>query len=126
MKVLKCFQTPVILTIVAIGLSFFIQSCSKESIDMVDCTGLTPTYTSEVKAILDASCAKSGCHDAPTAQNGVNLSTYSSASAISKQDRFLGVIQHKKGYPEMPFGGPKLPEATIEILTCWVQNGSPE
>ncbi len=93
---------------------------------MVDCTGLTPTYTASVKLILDTSCAVVGCHDAITSQNGINLSTYASAKAISSENRFLGAIQHKSGFEPMPFGGAKLPEATIEILTCWVQNGSPE
>lgn len=106
---------------------FILLSCKKDDpIDTVDCTGLTPTYTTDVKAILDASCAKSGCHNAATQQSGVDLSNYASASEISMQERFLGVIQHKSGFPEMPDDGPKLPDATIEILTCWVQNGSVE
>lgn len=93
---------------------------------MFDCNGITPTYTTNVKPILDNSCAKSGCHDAITVQNGVNLSTYSSASAVSQQERFLGVIHHRDGFPPMPFDGPKLPQAQLQILSCWVQNGSPQ
>ena len=49
---------------------------------MFDCGGVAPTYNSDVKPILNASCAKSGCHDAITVQSGVNLSTYAGASAI--------------------------------------------
>jgi hypothetical protein len=101
-------------------------SCGKEDPDPVECSGLNPTYTADIKPILDASCAKSGCHDAVTAQNGVNLSTYATASAISQEERFLGVIQHKAGFPPMPFDGGKLPDGQIELLTCWVQDGSPE
>ncbi len=103
-----------------------LASCGKDPADMSDCSGQSPTYTAEIKPILDASCAKSGCHDATTAQNGVNLSTYASASAVSQQSRFLGVIQHKAGFPPMPKDGSKLPNSQIELLTCWVQNGSPQ
>jgi hypothetical protein len=110
----------------ALCCTLLLLSCSKDKIDMVECSGPTPTYSIEIKAILDASCAKSGCHDAITSQNGVNLSTYATASAISKEARFLGVIQHKQGFPAMPFDGPKLPNATVNLLTCWVQGGSPQ
>ncbi len=103
-----------------------LESCGNENPDMFDCSGTSPTYTVQIKPILDSSCAKSGCHDATTAQNGVNLSSYASASTISQQDRFLGVIQHRAGFPQMPDDGPKLPDAQIELLSCWVEHGSPE
>ena len=106
--------------------AMYIAACGDNSGNMFDCSGPTPTYTADIKPILDVSCAKSGCHDAITSQNGVNLSTYASASAISQQEIFLGVIQHKEGFPQMPFDGPKLPDAQIELLTCWAENGAPE
>ena len=103
-----------------------LASCDKSSDNMNDCGGTTPTYTADIKPILDASCAKSGCHDAITMQNGVNLSTYATASVISQQERFLGVIEHRAGFPQMPFDGPKLPDHQIQLLNCWVEAGSPE
>lgn len=93
---------------------------------MNDCAGTSPTYTADIRPILDASCAKSGCHDAITVQNGVNLSTYATARDISQQERFLGVIEHRAGFPQMPFDGPKLPDHQIQLLNCWVEAGSPE
>lgn len=112
--------------VAGMGLFLTLASCNKDDDDPVDCTGITPTYTGEVKAILDASCALSGCHDAVTAQSGVNLSTYAAASAISQETRFVAVIQHRNGFTPMPFGGSKLPEETIQTLVCWVENGSPQ
>ena len=103
-----------------------LTSCGNGDDDMFECDGITPTYNTNVKPILDASCAKSGCHDAITVQNGVNFSTYATASIVSQQERFLGVIHHRNGFPEMPFDGPKLPNDQLQILSCWVQNGSPE
>jgi hypothetical protein len=93
---------------------------------MVDCGGITPTYTADIRDILDANCALSGCHDATTQQEGKNLSTYAGAFAASGSEDFLGAIQHKSGFVPMPYQSPKLPESQIELLTCWVQNGRPE
>jgi hypothetical protein len=105
---------------------FFLLSCSKEDIDMVDCMGLVPTYNLDVKAILDNSCATVGCHNSTTKENGIDLSTYASVRVVSSQDRFLGAIQHKRGYTAMPYKLPELNSDQVELLTCWVQNGSPE
>ena len=115
-------------TVFVIAISIFLMNtgCDNGSDDPLDCTGLSPGYTADIKPILDASCAKSGCHDAITAQNGVNLSTYLTASVISQQERFLGVINHRPGFPAMPFNEEKLPNHHIQLLTCWVENGSPE
>jgi hypothetical protein len=126
MKKPSLFSYNIRKTSVVVVFGLLVLACGKEDPDMFECSGATPTYDIEVKPILDASCAKVGCHDAITVQNGVNLSTYATASVISQEDRFLGVIQHKSGFPAMPFDGPKLPDATIEILTCWVQGGSPQ
>ncbi len=93
---------------------------------MFECIGFEPTYTADIKPILDGSCAISGCHNASSAQNGIVLSAYASAAAESLNDRFLGSIQHKKGYIAMPKDAAQLSQSDIELLTCWVQNGSPE
>ncbi len=102
------------------------SSCGKDAIDMVECTGLTPTYTADIKPILDASCAKSGCHDSITKQKGFDFSSYATAMPISQGDSFLGAIQRKDGFRPMPDDGPQLSADKIELLTCWVQSGSPQ
>lgn len=102
-------------------------ACNKDQTpDTVDCTGITPTYTSDIKAILDVSCAKSGCHDTEYHENGYDLSTYATAKPVSQNDRFLGAIQHKNGFTPMPENSGKLSQENIDLITCWVQNGSPE
>ena len=101
-------------------------SCGKEAIDMFDCAGFQPTYTADVKPILDNTCGQSGCHNASSAMAGIVLTNYASASSASKSDRFLGAIQHKRGFEPMPQDAPKLSNDLVELLTCWVQGGSPE
>ena len=114
------------LTVLVVICSVMWWSCGKESVDMIDCTGLTPTYTSDIKEILDSSCAKSGCHDPVTKSNGYDFRTYNTAMPISQGANFLGAIQHKSGFIPMPMDGPKLSDSKVQLLTCWVQNGSPQ
>lgn len=116
------------LQLLAVCLLFSLLSCSgnQDQISTADCTGVTPTYTADIKYILNASCAKSGCHDAYYPQRGIDLSSYGTASDASHGNNFLGCIQHVKGYNPMPQDGPKLSADKIQLLTCWVQNGSPE
>lgn len=113
------------LAIVLFGLLALTQ-CKKETIDAYDCTGVAPTYTTDVKSILDASCATSGCHNASSAKGGYNLSTYQGAQQAAGKEAFLGSIQHKSGFSKMPRGGSKLAETNIKLISCWVQNGMPE
>lgn len=104
-----------------------VASCKDdETPDTVDCTGLTPTYNNDIKAILDASCTSSGCHNSVDLANNYDFSTYATASAISQGNRFLGAINHQSGFMPMPQNAPKLSNENIELLTCWVENGSPQ
>lgn len=100
--------------------------CAKEEVDIVDCNGVTATYTSNVKAILDASCATSGCHNASSKKAGYDLSNYDNAKAGAQKEAFLGSIQHKSGYSKMPRRASKLSDADIKSISCWVQNGMPK
>ena len=100
-----------------------IFACAKEeAVTTTDCSGVAATYTANVKAILDANCATSGCHSASSKQDGIDLSTYAAAKSVAGQAKFLGSIQQLSGYDAMPKGG-KLSTDQIKTLTCWVQNG---
>jgi len=105
-----------------------IASAGCQHATVYDCTGVTPTYTANVKPILDSYCAMPGmgCHSASKAASGINLGTYAGASAESGKKNFLGSIEHLTLYSNMPKGGVKMPDAQIHILSCWVENGSPE
>jgi hypothetical protein len=99
-----------------------LTACKKEAVT-IDCTNVTPTYSQQVQTILNNSCALSGCHNASTAESGVDLSTYAAAKAVGG-DRISGTIQGS-GYPIMPPTG-SLSDASIQQLYCWVQNGMPQ
>lgn len=109
-----------------LGLGSLLLSCGKEEIETFDCTGLTPTYTEDIKSIIDANCATSGCHNASTQANGINLSTYALVVSESNKARFLGAIQQVSGYDPMPKDRAKLSDANIQLISCWLENGQPE
>ncbi len=99
-----------------------ISSC--KHVVQYDCTGATPTYTANVKPILDATCALSNCHSGHG--EVFDLSTYASASSASKKKSFMGSIQHMPFYEKMPRNADRLTDSQIHVLFCWCQNGSPE
>ncbi len=110
-------------------LPIFLFSCEKDEVEepqTYDCTGLTPTYTAEIKPIIDTNCATSGCHDSSSQAGGINLSTYALTSSESNNARFLGSIQRLSAYSSMPRNSAKLSDTTIQLIYCWVENGQPE
>ena len=102
-------------------------ACDKEGDPIVtpgECDNTNYTYTSDTKAIFDGSCAISGCHDAATKSGGNDLTTYAGVIAAGT-GRIVKAIEHTGPIP-MPYLQPKLPEATIAKIRCWVSKGSPE
>jgi mono/diheme cytochrome c family protein len=79
-------------------------------------SGSTPTYTAQVKAILDASCV--ACHTGTGAPQGIRLDTYATASANAA--KALSAMQGGR----MPANNP-LPAATIQVVADWVAGGTP-
>jgi hypothetical protein len=111
------------------GLIVF-HSCKKDTTDYASqatCTGTTPTYTNDVAAILNTRCALGGCHNASSAEAGINLSTYASASSqFLNNDDNLTAIHHGSGVKAMPDGEPQMAADIINKLDCWVKNGCPQ
>ena len=92
-----------------VATTLFVIGCAKGEIEMLDCSNDAPTYTDDVKSILDASCGVSGCHDADRQARGLDFTDYSTsvASVEKDADEFLGSIQHIDGFSTMPRGGSK-------------------
>ena len=106
---------------------FFLIACTKQTNPQTyDCTGTSPTYTTDIKPIFDANCAASGCHSNSSRSSGFDLSAYAGSKAASSSDKLLGSIQHLSGYTSMPQNAAKLSDAQIKLISCWVQNGAPQ
>lgn len=113
--------------LIGILLTIGVYSCKKEQNPTTfDCSGYSPTYTSEIKSILDTHCAFSGCHNASSKADGKDYSTYAAAKSNAAGNNFLGSIQHLSGYDPMPRNAAKLSDSQIRALSCWKQNGLPE
>ena len=92
-------------------------SCASDSES--DLTESTPsnneiTYSNTIAAIVNQSCATTGCHDATTKQNGVDLSTFELART-SFMDR--GWARTEAG--TMPPSG-ALPANTKAKIKEWI------
>lgn len=113
--------------IITIFIILFAIACKKTAdtnyADEAKCNS-TPTYTTDIAPILNASCAIGGCHNASTKQKGIDLSNYNVAkNEFTKSNTALASVHHASGVDAMPDGQTKLPDATINKLDCWVKNG---
>jgi hypothetical protein len=95
-------------------------------ISAADCTGSTPTYTADVKPILDTKCANSGCHSAVSPAHALDLSTYATTKAQFNVHTILCSINQDGTCGKMPNNGTKLAAADIKKITCWAKNNFPQ
>jgi hypothetical protein len=113
-------------TFIAI-LSVSIFACKKKAAPTTySCVGIAPTYTANIKPIIDASCAFSGCHNAASKASGIDLSTYDMVKTHSMHNTFMGSMQHLSGYDAMPKGTNKLADSILQKMSCWIANGTPQ
>jgi hypothetical protein len=119
-------KTKIIVLSVFISIVCLIACTKKSDVQTFDCTGITPTYTANIKSIIDANCATSGCHNASSQADGIDLSTFALVKSHTGHNAFLGSIQHVSGYEAMPKGGSKLSDADVKLISCWVQSGAPQ
>ena len=105
---------------------------------------LAPTLASIQVNVFSVNCALAGCHGGATVQQGLSLDPGFSAGNLidvaSPQNATLirvipgnadgsFLIQKIEGTQtvgvRMPEGGPYLPQATIDVIRQWIQNGAP-
>jgi hypothetical protein len=112
-------------------LSFFVLfqfGCTNDSTsDLIDNTvGGDITYNNTVKGIVQNNCLF--CHTSPP-QNGapMQLTTYADVKNAVMSRGLLDRISRPQGSQGMmPNGGQRLPQATIDKIFQWAQNGFPE
>jgi mono/diheme cytochrome c family protein len=80
-------------------------------------SGTTPTYTGQVKTLLDSSCVV--CHTGSNAPKGVRLDTYAQASTNAA--KALAAMQGGT----MPPGNP-LPASSVQLFADWIAGGKPQ
>jgi len=115
--------------------AMLVNGCASDELpepsNMVDCTDDQSTYVTNIRNIIDNSCAYSGCHldSAPgnySNYEGVRLAiesgTFEQRVFTIKADPVLGMPPNN-----VPSGRPTdLTEDELNTLQCWIENGYPE
>lgn len=97
-----------------------------------DCEGDAPTYTQDIRPIIEASCAYSGCHlDSSPGRFDTyfGLLPYLEESNEFRQRVILERADEDQGMPPnyAPDGRPKdLTEEQVLLIDCWLAAGFPE
>lgn len=99
-----------------------LAGCQKDNVG-IDCTGLNPSFANDVKPIIDASCAHSGCHGSGSS-NG-DYTTYDGVKKDAKNGRITNHAVVKKDMPRAnSFGPSSLRQGQIDTLYCWIEAGA--
>lgn len=95
------------------------------------CDTIPATYDLNMKALIDATCAYSGCHIAGGSAPG-DYSTYSGIKPLLDDGKIEDRVIFQKddpvaGMPPDYAMGPKdLTQTEIDLFTCWLEAGYPE
>lgn len=107
-----------------LGLSLIQMGCYKDNKEsMFPTTGICDTtnvsWGKDIQAIVNTSCAISGCHNA-AASGGYNLSNYAGVKTMVDNNRFIAVIESGS----MPKNASKLDNCTISKVRSWISKGA--
>lgn len=115
-------KTSYIIIVLNILLFFSCTNTSEE--DLIDSTPIMGivTYNDHVKNIIDNNCII--CHANPP-ENGasVPLLTYENVTEAVENNELISRIASQDLGFVMPFGGPRLPQALIDIIIQWEVDG---
>lgn len=115
-------------------LVFLLVGCTSDQLpepEMADCSAVDPTYNLEVKPIIDASCAYSGCH---LDSSPGRFDAYSGLLPYLEDNRFRQRVLIERadpttGMPPNYAPADRPQDLTMEelmIIECWLDAGFPE
>lgn len=80
------------------------------------------TYDDNVKSIIDTNCIF--CHNNPPVNGApMSLITYDDVRDAVENRDLIELISTNDNSEVMPLGGPRLPQAIIDIVIQWEQEG---
>lgn len=97
------------------------KNCSDTPIGGCDTTSVT--YSKTIVPVLELNCI--GCHGTVQPQGNTILEGYQNVKKLVDNGKFLGAIQHLKGFVPMPDNNMKLSDCNLRQLEIWVLNGAP-
>lgn len=96
-------------------------------------TGKHPNYDDDVKPIFVRYCLT--CHSSSEMRSGLSLETFAGVNKGGSSGEvvipgrpassvlYKAVAHEGEGIPQMPLGGPKIPDQYISIIRDWIGNG---
>lgn len=123
------------LAVILVIVSWFAESCQHtpfnfgELLISENCSPDTAYFVNEAFPIINSNCAMSGCHDAITHEEGVNLSSWDAImnSDVVKPGNANGSklieVLTESGEEAMPPDGP-LSSEQIDVLKLWINQGA--
>lgn len=87
-------------------------------------------YKNDIEPLVNSACAKSGCHDAGTKAEGLDLSTYQGLMEIVKPGRpndseIMEVVNEPDSLERMPqYPYPALSQEQKDLISKWISLGA--
>jgi hypothetical protein len=105
---------------------FIIAGCTYDKEELLNprnsnpnsCSTVPASFSADISPLIITKCRIAGCHDA-TASGGHFFQTYADVFGAKEEIQAQVVVQKL-----MPPTGP-LPQADIDKLKCWIENGAP-
>ncbi len=133
---MKHFKSLVFFSLFSVLVILLVWSCTKDKTPRPVSTTHEPCdptkiyFQTQVMPIFNSNCAMSGCHDATTRQDGVNLSTYEGIRNEVKpgnpggSDIMEMITESKEDERMPPPPRPRLSAEQISIISKWIQQGA--
>ena len=86
------------------------------------CNTENVSFSGFVQPTIQTNCQ--GCHSGNTPSGGVDLSSFDNIRTYAISGKLYGAISWDGGFPNMPQGGAKLPDCTIEKIKSWIDEGA--
>lgn len=96
----------------------------------VTCSPDTVYFQQQILPIIVSNCAKSGCHDASSHVEGLNLTTYSGIMRIvspgnpGNSKLYRVIVTSNNGDRMPPPPDPRMPQEQVDLIYKWIQQGA--
>src|SRR4030095_6419595 len=104
--------------LLVVAAAFMISCESRTYADISAPESSNPTYDANVKAIMEANCTTTGCHN--QGETFPPLTNYTEVKEAAQNGALLCKINDQCGV--MPETG-KMPQTTVDVINLWEQQG---
>lgn len=101
---------------------WIMQGAQNNSCTPAGCDTLNVTYSGSIVPLVQQRCQ--GCHSGSTPAAGLNLTSWTTMSAIAGDGRLRASVTHATGAVPMP-PGPQMPTCEIRKFLIWEEAGAP-